>query len=220
MDNSTAVSYINKKGGTHSFLCDALAVEIWQWAIPQNIWLSAAFIPGEFNVVADFYSRRPNDNTEWQLNPRVLERLCEVVHPPVVDLFASAFNKQTPRYVSWKPDPLAWAVDAFTISWKNLNFYAFPPFSIVPRVVQKLQQDQATGICILPNWPTQAWFPVMLQLFINHPYMASHSSHSPTSSTRNTSSPQVVLHLSGDPSLALQYQRQLRHSSRTPGELA
>ena len=187
MDNSTAVSHINKKGGTHSVLCDALAVEIWQWAIPQNIWLSAAFIPGESNVVADFYSWCPNNNTEWQLNPTVFERLCEVV-----DLFASAINKQTPQYVSWKPDPLAWAIDAFTISWKNLNFYAFPPFSIVPRVLQKLQQDQATGICILPNWPTHPWFPVMLQLHISHPYRASPHKRLLTlpCSTRNTSSPQ------------------------------
>ena len=153
--------------------------------------------------------------------------MIEVVHPPVVDLFASAINKQMPQYVSWKPDPLAWAIDAFTISWKNLNFYAFPPFSIVPIVLQKLQQDQATGICILPNWPTQAWFPVMLQLLINHPYRASPHKRLLTL----LPAPQeihplhkkldlLVLHLSGDPSLTLQYQRQLRHSSRTPGELA
>ena len=95
MDNSTAVAYINKEGGTHSVLCDALAVKIWQWAIPQNIWLSAAFIPGESNVVADFYSRCPNDNTEWQLDHVVFEKLCEVLHTPVIDLFASAINKQT-----------------------------------------------------------------------------------------------------------------------------
>ena len=75
MDNSTAVVYINKKGGTHSVLCDALAVKIWQWAIPRNIWLSAVFIPGESNVVADFYSRCPNDNTEWQLDPVVFKKL-------------------------------------------------------------------------------------------------------------------------------------------------
>ena len=103
--DTTAVSYINKKGGTHSVLCDALAVEIWQWAIPRNIWLSAAFIPGDSNVVADFYSRCPNDNTEWQLNPTVFERLCEVVHLPVIYLFASAINKQTSQYVSWEPPP-------------------------------------------------------------------------------------------------------------------
>ena len=125
------------------------------------------------------------------------------------------------------PPPLAWAIDAFTIPWKNLNFYAFPPFSIVPRVLQNLQQDQATGICILPNWPTQAWFPVMLQLLINHSYRAS--PHKPLLTLPRA--PQeihplhkkldlLMLHLSGDPSRILQYQRRLRHSSRTPGELA
>ena len=107
MDNSTAVAYINKKGGTHSVLCDALAVKIWQWAIPRNIWLSAVFIPGESNVVADFYSRCPTDNTEWQLDPVVFKKLCEVFHTPVIDLFASAINKQTSTYVSWKLDPQA-----------------------------------------------------------------------------------------------------------------
>ena len=73
MDNSTAVAYINKKGGTHSVLCDALAVKIWQWAIPRNIWLSAAFIPGESNVVADFYY---NSNLlPYQKLTRVLQRI-------------------------------------------------------------------------------------------------------------------------------------------------
>ena len=146
----------------------------------------------------------------------MFERLCEVVHPPVIDLFASAINKQTSQYVSWKPDPLAWAIDAFTIPWKNLNFYAFPPFSIVPRVLQKLQQDQATGICILPNWPTQAWFPVMLQLLINHPYRTyPHERLLILPHAQQEIHPLhkkldlLVLHLSGDPSLTLQYQRRL-----------
>ena len=225
MDNSTAVAYINKKGGTHSVLCDALAVKIWQWAIPRNIWLSAVFIPGESNVVADFYSRCPTDNTEWQLNPVVFKKLCEVFHTPVIDLFASAINKQTSKYVSWKLDPQAWAIDAFTIQWKNINFYAFPPFSIIPRVLRKLQQDQATGIFILPNWPTQAWFPVMLLLLIDHPYRASPHKyllslpHAPQEMhPLHKKLDLLVLHLSGDPLRPLQYQRQLKTSSRTPGD--
>ena len=178
---------------------------------PEYLVVCCFYSWGESNVVADFYSRCPNDNTEWQLNPTVFERLCEVVHPPGIDLFASAINKQTSQYVSWKPDPLAWAINAFTISWKNLNFDAFPPFSIVPRVLQKLQQDQATGICILPNWPTQAWFPVMLQLLINHPYRASPHKRLLTlprapqeiHPLHHKKMDLWVLHLSGDPSLTL-----------------
>ena len=43
MDNSTAVLYISKKGGTHSVLCDALAVEILQWAISPKYLLVCCF---------------------------------------------------------------------------------------------------------------------------------------------------------------------------------
>ena len=72
--------------------------------------------------------RCPNDNTEWQLDPVVFEKLCEVLHIPVIDLLASAINKQTSEYVSRKPDPQSWAIDAFTIQWKNINFHAFSSF--------------------------------------------------------------------------------------------
>jgi hypothetical protein len=40
--------------------------------------------------------------------------------------------------LSWKADPLAWAIDAFTLQWKNFIFYAFPPFSLIDRVCQKV----------------------------------------------------------------------------------
>ena len=56
MDNNTAVAYTNNmggRGGIRSNLCDAIAFDIWQWAAEQQIWVSAANIPGSDNVVAD-----------------------------------------------------------------------------------------------------------------------------------------------------------------------
>jgi hypothetical protein len=44
-----------------------------------------------------------------------------------VDLFASAWNRQLDFFVSWKPQPEAMAVDAFSINWIILKGYAFPP---------------------------------------------------------------------------------------------
>ena len=35
------------------------------------------------------------------------------------------------QYISWKPDPQAYAVDAFTQNWADMKFYAFPPFSLI-----------------------------------------------------------------------------------------
>lgn len=46
-------------------------------------------------------------------------------------------NHQISEYVSWRPEPEAYAVGAFSISSKNQNIYCFPPFNIIPAVLQK-----------------------------------------------------------------------------------
>lgn len=59
---------------------------------------------------------------------------------PSIDLFASRLNKKCSTFVSWKTDPEAIAVDAFTMEWNSLNFYAFPPFSMVLQVLRKIMK--------------------------------------------------------------------------------
>ena len=77
---------------------------------------------------------------------------------PDIYQFASRLNKQLPNYVAYRPDPESIAIDAFTINWAKLKLYAFPSFSVIAAVLKKIQEDKATGVCVLPNWPTQAWF--------------------------------------------------------------
>ena len=45
MDNVTAVSYINQKGGTVSWLLCQLALTIWNWCVERNITLLAEHMP-------------------------------------------------------------------------------------------------------------------------------------------------------------------------------
>ena len=56
-DNSTAVSYINKQGGTRSYTLLCLVVELFMWLQAQNIVVRARHIPGCLNVIADHLSR-------------------------------------------------------------------------------------------------------------------------------------------------------------------
>ena len=169
LDNTTVTTYINKMGGTHSVVCNLVARAIWEWTIPRNVWLSAAYIPGSQNKVADFKSRHFDVNTEWSLSPVLFARLSQVFYIPWLDLFASRLNRQVDLFVSWKPEPEAWAVDAFSISWRDKNIYAFPLFSVLSRVLSKIKEDNASSILVVPLWPTQPWFPVMLDLLIGHP---------------------------------------------------
>lgn len=60
-------------------------------------------------------------------------------------------------------------VDSFTISWKYLNFYAFPPFSLVLRVLKKIVSDKAQGILVVPLWSSQAWYNMFSKMLVEEP---------------------------------------------------
>lgn len=78
-------------------------------------------------------------------------------------------------YYSWKPDPHSKGVDALQQNWSTQlghTLYAFPPFSLIPRVLHKVVQDQAhTLILIAPVWQTQPWYPRLLQLLVSNPIL-------------------------------------------------
>ena len=50
MDNSTAVSYINHKGGTHSMELVLLTLELWDCCMLRDIYLIAQHVPGKTNT--------------------------------------------------------------------------------------------------------------------------------------------------------------------------
>ena len=170
IDNTTAVACINHMGTSHSPSCNSVTQSLWEWGIDHNVWISAAHIPGKENTVADAESRRINLDAEWKIDTELLQSaFTQLGVVPTIDLFASRLNAQITRYVAFRPDPAAVAVDAFSVSWKDETFYAFPPFSILARVLQKVQQDQAAGVLVVPDWPTQVWYPVLQRLLLTTP---------------------------------------------------
>ena len=72
IDNRTAVSHINKLGGTQSQTLSNLAEELWNYALNRNLIISAIHIPGKLNVKNfDCKSRIFKDSIEWMLNPSI-----------------------------------------------------------------------------------------------------------------------------------------------------
>ena len=170
-DSQTTVAYIREMGGSKSLQCNQVARAIWLWASARKNWISACHIPGVSNVQADQLSRKFSHETEWMLDPHVFHRVttCFSQFPVHVDLFATRTNRQLEKYVAWRPDPDAWEIDAFSVNWSELRAYVFPPFSLIPTVLHKINVDQATVIAVVPHWPTQSWFPALLKLLADHP---------------------------------------------------
>ncbi len=164
-DNTAAISYVKDMGGTKHGLMNQIAIDIWNWAIEHSVWISVTHIAGIDNTLADTASRTDyNPRTEWSLKQEVFDEIVAQFGPVDIDLFASNLNNKLPRYVSWQRDPFSEHVDAFTLDWSNLNVYVFPPFSILNRVVRKITENRPRKIIlVIPNWPTQAWYPVVMQ---------------------------------------------------------
>ena len=93
-DNTTAISYINKKVGSHNLALNDIAVEIWLLCTEYDKHLSAAHIPGVHNVRADIASREFHDSAEWMLSPKDFQNISRIWGNPDVDLFASRLNHQ------------------------------------------------------------------------------------------------------------------------------
>ena len=207
IDNTTAVAVINNMGTCHSRDYHSVGLQIWQFCTANNIWLTAAHIPGSKNVLADKESRHfHSQDTEWKLNSLDLQHaLVALNFQPEIDLFASRLNKQFARYCSYRPDPGAMFVDAFSISWAELKIYCFPPFSCLLQAVKKIIQEQAMGILVVPDWPTQPWYPLLATLHVQPPVVLQPSQkllslcHSPeTSHSLCRKLKLLVCHVSGN----------------------
>lgn len=169
VDNTTAIAYVNRMGGVQYAGLSKTAREIWQWCEARKIWIFASYIASKENVDADRESRVKNIDTEWELSDSAFKTVVASLGSPAIDLFASRSNAKCDFYCSWHRDPDAFAIDAFTLDWGTADFYAFPPFSLVLRVIRKIISDQACGIVIVPNWPSQPWFPIFTELLVEEP---------------------------------------------------
>lgn len=164
VDNKTAISYINKLGGCRSEHLHEIAKGIIEWCNERNLFISATYIKSKDNVVADSLSRGESYNSEWMLGKTYYDIICGHFGVPEIDLFASYLNYKCKNYYSFLPDPECIGIDAFSFSWRNMHAYAFPPFSIITKVLQKIREDEATVTLIVPNWPGQPWYPVLQKL--------------------------------------------------------
>ena len=173
-DSMTAIAYIKHFGGMQSELRDKIAHDVWQFVTNMNSWLSISHLPGVENISADVASRFLNEKTEFELDQQVFTHICKHFQfSPIIDLFGSRLNAKLKRFFSFMPDPKCEHVNAFTTKWVG-KLYMFPPFVLINRCLQKIENDKCTVLAVLPMWPNQPWYSNMFRLAIRKPVLLPH----------------------------------------------
>ena len=164
-DNTTVVSYINKEGSMRSgSLCALL------WRQSQEHHTSGAIYSGSPERDCRQAVSSQSGNPEWSLHQEVFNLLFQRWHTPEVDLFATRYNNKLPKFVSPVLDPQAWAVDALSFSWEDLDLYAFPPIPLLGNVVNKLLSHNCKRLTLIaPGWPNMPWFWDLVELSVQIP---------------------------------------------------
>ena len=167
--NTTAVAVINKMGTCKRCALNKRAQKICGCCQQFYIWITASHIPGKENFEVDFESRREYKDVESILNPKAFSQAQKILSPkPQIDCFATRTNTHFSEY-SRRPDAEAKFIDSFKVNWRPYLRYLFSPFSLLPRVLQKIQVEQVEALTVAPYWPTQPWFSAILNLVAQKP---------------------------------------------------
>ena len=109
------------------------------------------------------------DRCDRMIHLEVFNQINTRWGPLEVDMLASRLTHQLPRFFSWGLDPAAEAINAFNQDWSQFVGYANPSWCLTLSVLAKIRRDKAKVILVAPVWPTQPWYPMILQLLDDVP---------------------------------------------------
>ena len=171
-DSLSTYWVVANAGSRRSERLSMLARHIWFICLRHSIGLSSEYVGKDVIIRkgADLLSRW-QDDSDCMLQPSLFAWLWERCGPFDVDRFATASNRQSHPVTG---SPLAFTsrfmehgtmgMDALATDWRGTCSYAFPPPSILDRVIQHIAAQCSDTLLICPYWPSQSWWPLLQSL--------------------------------------------------------
>jgi hypothetical protein len=104
------------------------------------------------------------------------------------------------------------------MTWTGQLFYIFAPFSLMGRILQKIEEDKTQAVIIAPVWPTQAWWPTLINLvrrlcyLLPQPKNILKLEHKPEMKYPLTKTNLIAFDISGQPFESKEYHKSLKNS--------
>lgn len=165
IDNQVAYYYLKKAGGKIKEL-NLLTRKIHWICFQNNIQIQKIiWVPSEENYFPDLLSRGI-EVLEWELDQKIFNLIERKLGKMDIDRFAADWNHKLPRFnaLNRLKGKKAEAIDCFTQNWKGVMNFVNAPFNLIPRVLRLIKQQKANTIMIIPNWNSQLWFKMAMEL--------------------------------------------------------
>lgn len=142
--------------------------KIFQLTYEQNCALTLEYIPSAHNP-ADFPSRSMSNKLEATISRRTWLYVQYLFGKHSCDMFSLDSNAMKDEngelleHFTPCPTPLTSGTDAFAQSYNaDGNYYAFPPFSLIPSVIQFIIQERIICTLLVPRThPTPPWYALL-----------------------------------------------------------
>lgn len=161
ISDSKNVAKIMQVGSKKPYL-QIIASQIFETCTENSTQVSNVWKPRNENKRADFLSR-VTDMDDWSVHDDVFNSYEKLWGMHTVDRFATHYNKKCERFNSKYWCPGTEAVDAFTQVWVSENNWLVPPPSYIPRVINKMIAERATGTLIIPEWKSSSYWPLIFE---------------------------------------------------------
>jgi hypothetical protein len=176
VDSVASVEYIRQLGGRSRVLTNMVKL-IWAVSVRGDFAISEIeHISGKCVIAlgVDGLSRpkrwrrsAEHDRDEWRLSDRAFLWLqSQLAVELEVDRTADRGNKRCAQYnaLSVLSGGESVQLGCFSSSWHGVKNYSFPPFWLIPRILQHIRESQAWACLVLPEWPSQPWWVDMCEL--------------------------------------------------------
>ena len=138
----------------------ALAIDIYNICIINNIVLLPAWIPREFNEIADQISKEV-DTDNWGIDNETFAYIQIKFGKFDVDRFADNNNNKVDNFNSKYHCPGSSAINCFTCNWKSSFNWLCPPIYLIGKILRYLELCKGKGVLFAPIWTSAYYWPML-----------------------------------------------------------
>ena len=176
-DNATAVSYLNKQGGTHSWDMCLLVWRILAYCNPRNILIRAGHIQGCLNVIADsLQERQNNSNRMVSSSSNIQSNLQSLAHTNGGHV-CHQIESQATNLCLTSPRCKCYEHRCIEHLLGGSGRLCLLSCSSHTKVIQKMNTYRCRMIVVAPGWPRMHWFWDLVYLSTKPPLQLPHWPH-------------------------------------------